>query len=97
MMNQLEVVETDNAVTGCMAYRLNGMPTLQYIEPYFQGRRCEPIEHAGMSLRDYFAAKAMQGELSSKNPEESWPEKHADSLARKCYYIADAMLEAREK
>ena len=49
----------------------------------------------GMSLRDYFAAKAMQGltatgEVKKFNKEDLLTD-------AKCYYaIADAMLEARE-
>jgi hypothetical protein len=48
----------------------------------------------GMSLRDYFAAKAMQGYLAAgigraiDNP---------DHLAQWAYENADAMLEARKK
>ena len=47
----------------------------------------------GMTLRDYFAAKAMQGELASQREGYEWlsPEK----LARHSYNIADAMLKAR--
>jgi hypothetical protein len=45
----------------------------------------------GMTLRDYFAAKAMQAILS--NPEYGDED---DSLAGAAYYVADAMLKARE-
>jgi hypothetical protein len=41
----------------------------------------------GMTLRDYFAAKAMQGHCPSVPPE------HA---ARRAYDYADAMLKARD-
>ena len=50
--------------------------------------------HPGMSLRDYFAAKAMQGELSSQTDESVWT--RTDGLARRAYVIADAMLKARK-
>ena len=58
-------------------------------------------EMAGMSLRDYFAAKAMQSEINSKwyqkrAEEESW-KCCANDLATDAYTIADAMLEARKK
>ncbi len=46
----------------------------------------------GMSLRDYFAAKAMQGVLSSPSNPPSFA-----SLAEWSYQVADAMLEARSK
>ena len=42
----------------------------------------------GMSLRDYFAAKAMQA-LAQGN--------YFDATARQAYMIADAMLREREK
>ena len=45
----------------------------------------------GMTLRDYFAAKAMQAILS--DPSYSSPD---DKLAEASYWIADAMLKARE-
>jgi hypothetical protein len=44
----------------------------------------------GMSLRDYFAAKAMQGLLASDVYAPM------DSFATRAYAIADAMLKARE-
>jgi hypothetical protein len=46
----------------------------------------------GMTLRDYFAAKAMQGVLAGKP--------HTDNMmtiAKECYMMAEAMLRAREK
>jgi hypothetical protein len=57
-------------------------PTGAGITPYYQG----------MTLRDYFAAKAMQGQLSRPSggylPEEE--------IAKVAYMQADAMLKARE-
>lgn len=48
----------------------------------------------GMTLRDYFAAMALQGELSSKGTiEDEW--KSIKQLASHVYDVADAMLEAR--
>jgi hypothetical protein len=47
----------------------------------------------GMTLRDYFAAKAMQGFMANKsNPMHFQPEDDASWA----YSIADAMLKARE-
>jgi len=53
----------------------------------------------GMSLRDYFAAHAMQGLLGSLGEwTASTPNlPFADTVACDAYWIADAMLEAREK
>jgi len=46
--------------------------------------------YGGMSLRDYFAAKALQGLLSGRN--------HiAEVNVRLAYEYADAMLKEREK
>ena len=49
-------------------------------------------EGRGMTLRDYFAAKAMAGLLA--HPESDMHEN--DELARQAFNIADAMLEARK-
>jgi len=46
---------------------------------------------AGMSLRDYFAAKAMQGF------QQEWVYDNSDEIASKAYALADAMLKAREQ
>ena len=52
----------------------------------------------GMSLRDWFAGEALQGELACQNAESGeWPEGHESGLAKRCYKIADAMLEERDK
>ena len=57
---------------------------------------------AGMSLRDYFAAKAMQGIYACPDhvtePDGSGgPDPLTDSdIARLAYAMADAMLHARE-
>jgi hypothetical protein len=54
-----------------------------------------PIRHQGMTLRDYFAAKVMQGILASSAPITSAID--VDQLvAAAAYKIADAMLKARE-
>lgn len=61
-----------------------------------------PIEHAGywyngttgMSLRDYFAAKAMTAILTHKDAFENAGE---TAIARMAYNQADAMLEARSE
>jgi hypothetical protein len=50
------------------------------------------VTHEGMTLRDYFAAKAMQGLLLDDNGDFS----DRDCLAEKAYAFADAMLEVRK-
>jgi hypothetical protein len=46
----------------------------------------------GMTLRDYFAAKAMQGFLASFDEEDP---QSSQGFATVCYALADAMMEAR--
>ena len=48
-------------------------------------------EH-GMTLRDYFAAKAMQGLVENAN----WRGMPEHSLAKEAYKLADEMLKARQ-
>jgi hypothetical protein len=49
------------------------------------------VLHDGMTLRDYFAAKAMQGLLAGKLQSVE-----LKVIAGDCYKMADAMLKARE-
>ena len=57
----------------------------------------EDVQYPGMSLRDYFAAKAMQGELSAQGRNRpSWDYDY-EALAIRCYDIAGEMLKVREK
>jgi len=46
----------------------------------------------GMTLRDYFAAKAMQAIVSKEVSHVSW----VDEYAKNSYKMADAMMKARE-
>lgn len=62
----------------------------------------EPME--GMSLRDYFAAKALEamslkddGQFSIEAVRNKNDVLHADWVARAAYRYADAMLRARKK
>ena len=48
-------------------------------------------DDSGMTLRDYFAAKAMQGLLSSDVNAK------LEDFAKQSYKVADAMLKAREQ
>jgi hypothetical protein len=62
-----------------------------------------PHEHrVGMTLRDYFAAKAMQGLVGSaewrediSEPEDRCGLEPTEFTAKAAYIIADAMLKAR--
>jgi hypothetical protein len=50
-------------------------------------------EQSGMTLRDYFAAKAMQGMYTS----ETFPTGLIADTATEAYQMADAMLKARNQ
>ena len=52
--------------------------------------------HDGMTLRDYFAAKAMQGILASNTEHEHEDAHIFDAIAEASYKQADAMLKARQ-
>jgi hypothetical protein len=47
--------------------------------------------HNGMTLRDYFAGKAVQGMLADQTMNTP-----AEEFAERAYAIADAMLKARQ-
>ena len=49
----------------------------------------------GMTLRDYFAAKALMGMMASRNPNS--PRFHPNDDAAYVYAVADAMLKARNQ
>jgi hypothetical protein len=48
--------------------------------------------HSGMTLRDYFAAKAMMSCGFTVRPYDT-----TEEIAKNCYQMADAMLKAREQ
>lgn len=54
------------------------------------------LPHHGMSLRDWFAGMAMQGNLASQRPGYNYGGTWRD-LADESYIIADAMLAARNQ
>ena len=69
-----------------------GGPAFPQSEWDSTGRGVTPVK-GGMSLRDYFAAKAMQGMAPY-----TWRGAATyEEPARKAYAMADAMLKAREQ
>ena len=54
----------------------------------------------GMFLRDYFAAKVIQGICANPDdihvPEDETYDQYVDEISRSAYKIADAMLKARK-
>ena len=62
------------------------------------GEVCDIRKFTGMTLRDYFAAAALQGNLAGQSidvgyydGEDAW-----NKAANDAYAVADAMLKARE-
>ena len=68
-----------------------------------QGKDYPDYSEAGMTLRDYFAAKAMQGLMSGRWKNDMHGQQFdayradANEWARSAYYFADAMLKARNQ
>jgi hypothetical protein len=67
--------------------------------PAFPGTPATPEWREGMTLRDYFAAKAMQGimseYLSKGRGNGNWSD--YDMIAKEAYRVADEMLKQREQ
>jgi hypothetical protein len=63
--------------------------------PFSYDDKPKGVKHiySGMTLRDYFAAKAIQGLFASGNLQATDTD---EALARDAYIVADAMLKARE-
>ncbi|KKA63553.1 hypothetical protein HA49_22755 [Tatumella morbirosei] len=60
-------------------------------------RGFERLGQEGMSLRDYLAAKAMNGLAANSSMIDVMHSSSAEWLARNAYEIADAMLRARNQ
>ena len=68
----------------------NGGPAFPTTDPNYEAK----YAGEGMTLRDYFAAKALQGFIANKDrPTKFDP----NDDAAYCYQLADAMLAEREK
>lgn len=72
------------------------------VSPYSTDARHWSDGSEGMTLRDYFAAKAMVGELAAQDARHDGKGTGvvtSDGMlefAGRCYALADAMLEARQ-
>ena len=62
-------------------------PMQAHADPLYEGRIAG---HPGMTLRDYFAAHALQGAMQ-KHPTD----RGSKSIAEYAYWIADAMIKTR--
>jgi hypothetical protein len=71
----------------------NNEPAFPHTNPNYDGNWDKRTHIEGMSLRDYFAAKALAGLLADPNVNTPI----TASISAACYRYADAMLEARKK
>ena len=69
---------------------MNKISAFPVFDSRMAGQNYECVD-PGMMLRDYFAAKAMQGMLACPQKQQSDPAMYA----RDAYVIADAMMQAR--
>jgi hypothetical protein len=76
---------------GGPAFPVSTRPWSEY-EPYGHQDSDSTWQYGGMTLRDYFAAKAMQGLFSCGKAHD---EHTAHVTAKASYLMADAMLKAR--
>jgi hypothetical protein len=81
--------------TGGPAFPFNERPEQAFPSTFRSLDGAAHIHAWGMTLRDYFAAKAMQGLVErNKNLDLTRHEAHVTSTS--AYQMADAMLKARE-
>lgn len=75
------------------------MPVVKDGGPAFPQKTDMTLSYSGMTLRDYFAAKAMQGCLAYSHVNPQWGNYHEncepEQVAVMAYILADAMLKAR--
>ncbi len=69
----------------------NGGPAFPVVGHWYGDKLGGQLTH-GMTLRDYFAAKAMQGLYLAE-----WPDVDMPGIAKAAYAMADAMLAKRGK
>ena len=78
---------------------MNDQPAFPLADSNAEYKKTDRENCNGMTLRDYFAAKAMQTMLESVYDYEAIEETHearSRLMARDAYATADAMMKARE-
>ena len=81
-----------------MSEQNNGGPAFPVVHPPVEGVTAGGVEFYGLSIRDYFAAKAMQARISQPLPAnlKDVPREQISSMVSElAYEMADAMLKAR--
>ena len=69
------------------------MSTINNGGPAFPLKEPMSSDSEGMTLRDYFAAKALQGWISNPGPSDET----LDEVAQWSYRVADAMIKIRSQ
>lgn len=80
-----------------MTQRNDGGPAFPGVEHALDPRTTGFMGYSGMTLRDYFAAKAMQGLLSGQYAGTDSSQYNFTEVITEAYGIADAMLVEKEK
>ena len=82
----------------------DGGPAFPIVKPglaYQNGLELPYVEEYGLSLRDYFAAKALPAVIAARmaltDSRTFAPDLNQESMAEECYELADALIEARTK
>jgi hypothetical protein len=69
-----------------------------YMDRDSMGQEVTREQGVGMTLRDYFAAAALQGLCSSQELlERYWDNGGVSKATKECYVMADAMIAARKE
>jgi hypothetical protein len=72
-------------------------PSLETFQKFDEEKGRYVDSTSGMTLRDYFAAAAMQGIIAAPTDTGLNKDSHPEEIAVVAFHIADAMLEARKQ
>ena len=79
---------------------MNNEPAFPHLRRHVGDDTYEQLAEGGMTLRDYFAAKALPAiykDACECARVDGWPDDWRDEVATEAYEMADAMLKAREQ
>lgn len=87
-----------------VTYEIENGPPDNAIPGYLYPGSKSTVVCSGLTVRDYFAAKVLDGLMANSTFPPATPIEHArsredmaDSIAASCYRLADAMLRARSQ
>lgn len=79
-----------------MSEKNNGGPAFPI--PVTEGNHQNPWNiSGGLSIRQYYAAQAMQGELAAQGDYYQWTKASSRDLASLCFRYADALIEFEQE